>query len=123
MNKQLIALMYGWIVVLGLILLASIVLATFLQLTAFNDPSLSWATLVIGLVALFIGGFVAGLKNKKNGWVIGSLTGLGFTLFVFIVQYLGYSQSFSIGQFLHHGGFIIAAMVGGMIGVNFFANE
>lgn len=119
MRKQYItALMYGWIIVLGLILITSLLLALLLRFTTFNDPTLSWLTFAIGLIALFIGGFVAGMKGKAKGWIIGGITGAGFTLLIFLVQYLGYHQGFSLEQSLYHGGYILAALLGGMIGVN-----
>ncbi|GAB3050360.1 TIGR04086 family membrane protein [Virgibacillus ainsalahensis] len=117
-KNQFIALLYGWIAVLGLILISSIILALLLQFTNFNEPTLTWVTLVIGLIALFLGGTVAGVKGKKKGWIIGGVTGVGFTLFTFLVQYLGYQQGFSLEQAVHHFGFVIAALIGGVIGVN-----
>lgn len=122
-KQQFIALMYGWIVVLGLLLLTSIILAFLLRFTTMGESTLSWITLVVGLICLFIGGIVAGVKGKRKGWVIGSATGIGFTLFTFLVQYLGYQQVFSMGQSLHHLGFILAALFGGVIGVNMGATE
>jgi putative membrane protein (TIGR04086 family) len=119
MQKQYItAIMYGWIIVLGLILITSFLLALLLRFTTFNEPTLSWLTLGIGLGALFIGGLIAGLKGKAKGWVIGAITGAGFTLLTFMVQYLGYHQGFSFEQSLYHGGYILAALLGGVIGVN-----
>ncbi|OZU89847.1 TIGR04086 family membrane protein [Virgibacillus indicus] len=117
-RNQFIALLYGWIVVLGLILIASVVLAFLLRFTTFNESTLTWVALVIGLISLFIGGSVAGAKGKAKGWIIGGVTGLGFTLFTFLVQYLGYQQGFSLEQSIHHAGFILAALFGGVIGVN-----
>src|SRR5690625_2956161 len=99
-KQQFTALMYGWIVVLGLILITSFILALLLRFTTFNDPTLSWVAFVIGLIALFIGGFVAGIKGKAQGWVIGGIIGIGFTLLTFFVQYLGYHQGFSLEQSL-----------------------
>lgn len=120
-SNQFTALLYGWIVVFSLVLITSIVLALLLRFTSLNEPTLSWITLVIGFLSLFIGGLVAGLKGQSKGWIIGGITGIGFTLFVFLVQYLGYKQSFSLEQSLHHLGYIIAALVGGVLGVNFVA--
>ncbi|ASK63085.1 TIGR04086 family membrane protein [Virgibacillus phasianinus] len=117
-RQQFIALMYGWIVILGLIFISSIVLALLLKFTPLNEPTLSWVTLVIGLITLFFGGIVAGTKSKKKGWLIGGVTGLGFTLFTFAVQYLGYQHTFSIEQSLNHLGYILIAVLGGVIGVN-----
>ncbi len=122
-KQQLIALMYGWLVVFGLIFIASIALALLLRFTTFNEPTLSWVTLVIGLISLFIGGIIAGVKGKAKGWIIGGFTGLGFTLFIFLVQYLGYQQMFSLEQSIHHLGYILAALFGGVIGVNIIAGD
>ncbi|WP_188453533.1 TIGR04086 family membrane protein [Virgibacillus oceani] len=122
-KQQFIALMYGWIVILGLILVVSLVLGLLLRFTSMDEKTLSWITLAVGLISLFIGGIVAGVKGKQKGWVIGSFTGLGFTLFTFLVQYLGYQQAFSMEQSLHHLGFILAALAGGVIGVNVVVNE
>ncbi|HLR41319.1 MAG TPA: TIGR04086 family membrane protein [Virgibacillus sp.] len=122
-KQQLIALMYGWLVVFGLIFIASIALALLLRFTTFNEPTLSWVTLVIGLISLFIGGIIAGVKGKAKGWIIGGFTGLGFTLFIFLVQYLGYQQMFTLEQSIHHLGYILAALFGGVIGVNIIAGD
>src|SRR5690625_1094701 len=117
-NKQFIALLYGWIVVLGLIIINSIILALFLQFTSLNEPTLSWITLTIGLIALFLGVLVAGVRGKSKGWIIGGLIGIGFTIFVLAVQYIGYQQLFSWEQSAHHLGYLVAAVVGGILGVN-----
>ena len=122
-NKQITALLYGWIVVFSLVFFASIILALLLRLTSFNEPTLSMVTLVIGLLALFIGGLVAGIKGQSKGWIIGGVIGGGFTLLVFLVQYLGYKQGFSFEQSLHHLGFIFAALIGGVFGVNIIVSE
>lgn len=122
-NKQLLSLVYGLIFIFGIIFVSSIIIALLLRFTTFNEPALSWATLITGLIALFIGGLVAGLKSKAKGWVIGGMVGLGFTLIIFLIQYLGYKQSFSFGQSLHHVGYILSALLGGIIGVNVVDNE
>lgn len=122
-GNQFIALLYGWVVIIGLILLTSFILGILLRFTSMDETTLSWATLITGLIALFIGGIVAGVKGQKKGWIIGSITGLGFTLFIFLVQYLGFQQTFSMQQSLHHVGFIAAALLGGILGVNMVVEE
>ncbi|MFZ3576428.1 TIGR04086 family membrane protein [Virgibacillus sp. DJP39] len=117
-KQQFVALMYGWIVILGLIFISSMVIALLLRFTPLNEPALSWVTLIVGLITLFIGGIVAGTKSKKKGLFIGCITGLGFTLFTFAVQYLGYEQTFSLEQSFNHLGYILVAVLGGVIGVN-----
>lgn len=122
-NKQITALLYGWIVVFGLMLFTSIILAFFLQITTLDDPLLSRITFGLGLISLFIGGFIAGMKGKSKGWLNGGMIGVGFTLFVYLVQYLGYKQAFSLEQSFYHLGYILSALIGGVIGVNFVSSK
>ncbi|WP_010098982.1 TIGR04086 family membrane protein [Ornithinibacillus scapharcae] len=122
-SLQFTALLYGWIVVLGLILVSSMGLALLLRFSSFNEPALDWVTLVIGLLSLFIGGAVAGAKGKEKGWMTGAITGLGFTIFTFLVQYLGYQVGFSMEQSVHHLFYILAALFGGVVGVNIASNQ
>src|SRR5690606_33191393 len=122
-NQQFMALLYGWIVVLGLILVSSMALALLLRFSSFNEPALNWVTLVIGLISLFIGGAVAGGKGKQKGWMIGAFTGLGFTVFTFLVQYLGFQEGFGLQQTIHHLFYILAALFGGAVGVNIATNH
>lgn len=117
-HQQFTGILYGWIIILGLTFIASILLALLLNFSSFNDPTLSWVTLIVGLISLFIGGLVAGIKGKAKGWIVGGITGAGFTLFTFLVQYLGYQQGFSLEQMIQHTGYISIALLGGVIGVN-----
>ena len=123
MQRQFIALLYGWVFILLFIVISSFVLALVLQFTTISQWMLSWVAFSVGLVGLFIGGLITGMKGKSKGWVVGGVTGLGFTLFIFLVQYLGYQNGFSMQQMLHHSGFILAAIFGGMIGVNLFQKD
>ncbi|GGA69253.1 TIGR04086 family membrane protein [Ornithinibacillus halotolerans] len=122
-NHQFTALLYGWIVVLGLILVSSMGLAVLLRFSSFSESATNWVTLVIGLISLFIGGAVAGGKSKHKGWMVGAITGLGFTVFVFLVQFLGYQVGFDLQQAIYHFFYILAALFGGAVGVNIASNN
>ncbi|MHA6252141.1 TIGR04086 family membrane protein [Oceanobacillus sp. CAU 1775] len=122
MKKQSLAIVYGWIFILTFILIGSFILALLLQFTTISSSMLSWVSFAVGLLGLFIGGLITGMKGKKKGWIYGGLTGAGFTLFIFLVQFLGFQNGFSLEQIIHHSAFILAAMFGGMIGVNLFTN-
>lgn len=117
-NKQFEALLFGWIIVFAVIILSSIVLAFLLKFTTLAPSLVPWITLCIGIIALFSGGIVAGAKGRVKGWAIGGLIGLGFTMFTFLVQFLGYNEWFTMSQSLHHVGYVCVACLGGMIGVN-----
>lgn len=122
-SKIVTGMLYGWTVIIVLMLLTSMILALFLRFTTFNEATLTWLSYPLGLFALFIGGFVAGIKSKKNGWITGIVVGGGFTVLVFLVQYLGYKQGFSLQQALHHLGFIFASLIGGVLGVNMIGSQ
>lgn len=112
------AILYGVITVFVIVLSSSIVLSLLLRFTNIQESSLTWIILTLSFLALFLGGFVSGGKGKQKGWLVGGGTGLLFTLLVFLVQFLGYQSSFTIGQLSYHIGYIVAAVLGGVMGVN-----
>ncbi|QXE00532.1 TIGR04086 family membrane protein [Terribacillus sp. DMT04] len=118
MKKNVQAILYGWITVFSLLLFISFTLALLLRFTKMGEGMLDWTTLGAGILSLFIGGFIAGVKGEDKGWMLGGMTAMGFTVFVLLYQYLGYQVGFSGAQLLTHGGFLLASLIGGMIGVN-----
>lgn len=122
-NSHLVAIVYGWVTILVIILLSSMLLAVVIRFTKISEFTLSYLTLIIGLLTLFIGGVVAGLKGKEKGWVIGGLTGIGFTLLTFFIQYLGFNALFSFQQLIFHITYILAATVGSIVGVNLISTN
>ncbi|WP_407269569.1 TIGR04086 family membrane protein [Radiobacillus sp. PE A8.2] len=112
------ALLYGWIALFAILLFSSLVLSLLLRFTSLGSATLDWTTLIISLIALFAGGLVAGLKGKEQGWVLGAIISVGFTLFVLLYQYLGYNSGFSMEQWIQHIGFLVCALIGGVLGVN-----
>ena len=123
MNSFLKAVIYGWVAILVLILISSLLLSLVVKFTSISEFTLSYITLTIGLVTLFIGGIIAGLKGKENGWVVGALTGGGFTLLTFLIQFLGFNETFSTQQTIYHLTYILAAIIGSIIGVNLFVSN
>lgn len=112
------AALYGWIAILLLIVLSSAIFALLIRFTTISEMVLSYATLFVGFITLFIGGMIAGMKGKANGWFIGALTGMGFTLLTFLIQYLGYNEIFTSKQLIYHLTYILVAIFGSIIGVN-----
>ncbi|MFC0522483.1 TIGR04086 family membrane protein [Pontibacillus salicampi] len=117
-KDRLMALMYGWIAIFILMTVSSLILAIILRFSEMTESTLQWTTLVIGLLTLFAGGFISGMKGKEKGWLLGVLTGAGFTLIVLLFRYLGYEEGMGLTQMLYHSGYVAIALLGGMIGVN-----
>jgi putative membrane protein (TIGR04086 family) len=115
---NMLAMGYGLLTVLMLIVGASLIIAILLKFTNLTEESFKWLFYVMTFVTLFIGGFISGGRAKEKGWMIGIGTGILYSLVIFFIQYLGYQEAFSLEQYVHHGSGIVCAMFGGMIGVN-----
>ena len=112
------AVLYGIIAIFLLLVVSSLVISLVLKFTSTQESSLEFLTTAISFVTLFAGGFIAGGKGKQKGWLIGSLTGIVYTLIIFLFQYLGYDSLFSLEQMIYHICYILTAMMGGILGVN-----
>ncbi|WP_421380126.1 TIGR04086 family membrane protein [Bacillus salacetis] len=112
------AILYGTGTILVIAIAASLIFALMLRFTSLEESSISLAVTVISFLALFIGGFMSGGKGKEKGLVLGGLTGLLFSIGVFLFQYLGYDSLFSMKQVVYHACFIVTCMMGGILGVN-----
>src|SRR5690625_2513585 len=119
MNRSiLVAISYGWITICTLILLFSFFTTLIIRFAILSELTLTYITFCFGLIALFIGGLIAGVKGKGKGWIIGAATGIGFTMFTFLLQYFRWNELFSFQQLIYHSSFIITAITGSIVGVN-----
>ncbi len=118
MKNMGIAMIYGVVAILVVVLGSSLLFSLLLKFTTLQESSLSWVILILSFLALFIGGFVSGGKGKEKGWLMGGATGLLYILIVFLFNFLGFDSTFSTEQFFYHTGFLATAMIGGIIGVN-----
>ncbi|WP_336881784.1 TIGR04086 family membrane protein [Priestia koreensis] len=117
-KRLLMAIVVGVTTIFTIAVLTSLILSLILKFTSLEESSMKWAILIISFLSVFIGGFVAGGKGKAKGWLLGAVTGFLYSFVVFLIQFLGYSQSFSSSQMLFHLGFLGIAVLGGMMGVN-----
>src|SRR5690625_4326060 len=103
----LVAVLYGMFTIIMTILAGSFILAFIVRYSNISESIYSYITIGLGIFAMFIGGFIAGLKGRANGIVVGLLTGASFTLLTFFVQFLGYDLLFSYKQSLYHALYVI----------------
>ncbi|WP_088072491.1 TIGR04086 family membrane protein [Gottfriedia luciferensis] len=123
MKKTAVAVSYGFLTILLLVLSISLILSLLLRLTSLTESSVSTTTLVLSFIVMLIGGFVTGAKGKEKGWLLGLLTSGMYSVFVFFVQYLGYDRSFSKEQLTYHAIFLAVCMLGSIFGVNAASNK
>jgi putative membrane protein (TIGR04086 family) len=122
-RNWLAAVTYGMVAAFVVILASALLLASLLRFTSFAETSGSALPVIVSMVALFIGGTVAGSKMRRKGMLIGAMTGLCYSLFSLLFQYLGLEQAPGIAQYLYFLGNIAAAAVGGTAGVNLFSSR
>jgi putative membrane protein (TIGR04086 family) len=75
-------------------------------------------TTALSFIGLFGGGFLSGGKRKQKGWLIGGITGLVYSLVIFLFQYLGYDRIFNLEQLIYYICYTLISMMGGILGVN-----
>ncbi|RBW70424.1 TIGR04086 family membrane protein [Bacillus taeanensis] len=109
---------YGFLAIITIVLSISFIFSVILRFSSLTEGSIRWLIVGSSFIAIFIGGIIAGGRGKERGWIIGALTGLLYTIFVFFVQFLGYSMTFDSSQMLFHFGYMGTAVLGGVIGVN-----
>ncbi|RFB17655.1 TIGR04086 family membrane protein [Bacillus sp. HNG] len=118
MRKMGVAMVYGVVAIFVIVIVSSLLISLLLRFTSLQESSMSWVILGASFLALFVGGFVSGGKGKEKGWLIGGGTGVLYSIIVFIVQFLGYDTTFTAEQTMYHVGFLAAAVIGGIFGVN-----
>ncbi|WP_338030798.1 TIGR04086 family membrane protein [Cytobacillus citreus] len=110
--------LYGIIAVFLLAIFSSLIFSMLLRFTSLQESSLQFIITAISFVSLFIGGFISGGKGKQKGWLLGGLTGIIYSIIIFLFHYLGYDKLFNFQQMIYHICFILTAMMGGILGVN-----
>ncbi|WP_413308535.1 TIGR04086 family membrane protein [Bacillus sp. 1P10SD] len=110
--------MYGLIFIFAFAVISSLIFAFILRYTSAKEGSLQYVITALSFIGLFGGGFLSGGKRKEKGWLIGGLTGLIYSIVVFLFQYLGYDHLFSAEQVIYHTCYTLIAMMGGILGVN-----
>jgi len=118
-----ISLLYGLGAIFVLLAVSSLVISLILRFSDLTEQSLHTVVTMISFFSLFIGGLIGGGKGKKKGWLLGSMTGMIYTGIVFLVQYLGYDELFTLKQMVYHICYILAAAMGGILGVNLFSGR
>ena len=118
-TKQLsTAIGFGIVTLLILASITSMIMALLLKFTNINEGTLTVTIFILALLSMLMSGFTAVKKAQGKGWLVGFTTGLTFTILVFLVNYLGFSQTLSNSQLLYQLALMGASTLGGIFGVN-----
>ena len=108
---------FGIITLLILASITSMVMALLLKFTDMTEGTLAVTIFILALLSMLISGLLP-VKAQGKGWLVGFTTGLTFTILVFLVNYLGFSQTLSNSQLLYQLALMGASTLGGIFGVN-----
>ena len=109
---------FGIVTLLILASITSMIMALLLKFTNINEGTLTVTIFILALLSMLMSGFTDGKKAQGKGWLVGFTTGLTFTILVFLVNYLGFSQTLSNSQLLYQLALMGASTLGGIFGVN-----
>ncbi|PEP14881.1 TIGR04086 family membrane protein [Bacillus wiedmannii] len=109
---------FGIITLLIFASIISMVMALVLKFTDMTEETLAVTIFILALLSMLISGFTAGKKAQGKGWLVGFTTGLTFAILIFLVNYLGFSQTLSNSQLLYQLALMGASTLGGIFGVN-----
>lgn len=112
------AVLFGTLVIFILAIISSLLFAFLLRFTSLQEASVQYIISAISFISIFMGGFISGGRGKQKGWMIGGLTGIVYSLIVFLYQFLGLDSLFNFEQIIYHICYILIAMMGGILGVN-----
>ncbi|WP_274855351.1 TIGR04086 family membrane protein [Bacillus methanolicus] len=112
------AVLYGVIAIFLFAIISSLIFSLILRFTSAQESGIQMFVTIISFTALFIGGFISGGKGKQKGWLLGGLTGLLYSIIVFLFQFLGFDSLFTLKQLIYHICYVLVAMMGGILGVN-----
>ena len=81
-------------------------------------PSISTIVLVCAGISSFIGGFIAAKLHRRQGLIVGLISGLIFVAVIIMCALFGTGSFFSVDSLIKYVVIITAAMIGGSLGVN-----
>ncbi|WP_280768615.1 TIGR04086 family membrane protein [Salipaludibacillus daqingensis] len=117
-HKLISSVLYGVLTIFILVIGASLISSLILRFSNVSESSFFWILVGFSFVAMFIGGFISGGRSGERGWFAGTLTALIYSVIVLFTQFLSFDQWFDTQQMGMHAGYMVAAIFGGMIGVN-----
>ncbi|MFD2637587.1 TIGR04086 family membrane protein [Piscibacillus salipiscarius] len=118
MGERMKASFIGVVAVIGLMLLGSLIIALIVNFMDFSKSGFQWLSFIVSVLILMVGGFIGGRKTEEKGWLTGAIVGVIYIIGIMLYQFLAQNSWIYSNQMLYFLIFVLAAVVGGMFGVN-----
>lgn len=105
-------------VIVGSVLAGSVIITLLLRYTALSEVNLPYFTYGINGISILAGGWLAGAKSQKRGWLSGGLTGLFYVLLIFLIGFLAFDTSMRVQPLLFTVCVVSLSALGGILGIN-----
>ena len=112
------AILYGTLAIFIFAIISSLIFSFILRFSSLQESSVQYVITAISFIALFVGGYIAGGKGEQKGWLLGGLTGVIYTVIIFLYQFLGLEKLFTIEQIIYYVCYILICIMGGILRVN-----
>lgn len=109
--------------IISFILILTFIGTLFNFIGLFNNNFIKIVKVIIPILSMFVGGFIIGKKQGKNGWLEGLKLSLIFLAILTIFNYLVLNYSFSLKSVIYCTILIISTILGSIIGVNMFSKN
>ena len=111
-------LLAGLLTVWLFVFIGALITALLLNFTNVQEHTFNYFSYTINIVALLIGGWIAGRKSGQRGWYYGAATGLLYAILVFLIGMLAFDTALDWKNLVHFASAVVIAALGGIFGVN-----
>lgn len=108
----------GQCVIWSAVFIFSLGTAVALRYTDLQTSSLPWITFLINATSIFAGGWISGKRTDKNGWIIGGIQGIVYTLILMIIGFLAFDTALRVEPLIFGICSFGIGALGGILGIN-----
>lgn len=117
LNQRLKAVLLGVLSIYALMITVSFVLALLIRFDWLNTDQLTWLPFIVSTLIVMVGGGISGYLTEQKGWLSGLLVSSLYIISLIGYQFLAHDTGIYSGQWLHFVIFIIATIIGSILGV------
>ena len=107
----------SFVYLLSSMLILTLIMTFFNFIGIIGPKFLNILKIIVPLISLLIGGFIIGKSSIKKAWLEGIKYGSIVILFIVLLNYFGFQNSFKLKHLLLYFAFFISYIFGSMIGM------
>jgi putative membrane protein (TIGR04086 family) len=104
--------------IMTIIFLGTVLTSLILSMSGVNESSLPFFAYPIHVIALLVGGWIAGRRAGERGWYYGGMSGLIYAILLLLLGFLGFDRALGLEAITILLISFGSSAIGGMFGVN-----